>query len=166
MTGDELQVFISSIMRTVELADERKAAIEVIDSNPYLKAWHWEKCACAGPFPPMDLCLAAVAESHMLILLLESDITANTRKEHELAVKRGIPDMIFVKVGTLPKKVQSYLKRHQRRATYLRFSNTNELRTMISDSVRHQILSAYRAQMQPRLGTQVSYSDAKGEARS
>lgn len=150
MKDDELQVFISSIMRTPELAEERKAAIEIIDSNQYLKAWHWEKCACAGPFPPMELCLAAVAESHMLILLLESDITANTRKEHELAVKRGIPDMIFVKVGTfvkvetLPKKVQSYLKKHQKRATYLCFSNTSELRTMISDSVRHQILSACR----------------------
>jgi hypothetical protein len=156
MSDGELQVFISSKMRRNALRAEREAAVAAVNEYPGLKAWHWETCGFAAPYPPMDICLQAVRESHMLVLLLSKDITDNTAQEHELAVSLRIPDLIFIKDGGLGKETRAYVAKRQ--AAFLTFHSTSELKTLVTRSLIKEITRGYLRGRELQIGTGVSYS--------
>lgn len=166
MNDNELQVFISSKMRKDTLQAERDAAVEVVKRYPGLRPWHWETCGYAASYPPMEICLKAVKDSDILILLLGYDLTENTRKEHQAAVRLKIPDFIFVKHGRLKKETHDYLSRHQQRVTYMVFKSINELKTMIAKSLSEEIARGYRNGRSPRIGTCASYSSGSVRSRN
>jgi len=166
MSDSELQVFISSKMRRNALKAERKAAVEAVTRFPGLTPWNWETCSYAAPYPPMEICLDAVKKSNMLILLLGSDLTDHTREEHETAVRLGIPDFVFVKDGMLKKETRAYLNGHKNRMTYMLFKSVNELKTLITSSLREEIVLGYRKGRSLQIGTHASYSSSPPRRRN
>lgn len=167
MSDNELQVFISSKMRKDALQAERNAAVQAARCYPgIIRPWHWEICGYAAPYPPMKICLEAVRNSDILILLLGYDLTDNTREEHRTAVRLKIPDFIFVKQGRLKKETRGYLALHQNRATYMVFKSISELKTMVAKSLSEEIRRGYRNGRSPRLGTRVPYSSGSTRKRN
>ena len=165
MSNGKLQVFISSKMRKDSLQAERDAAVKAVKMSG-LKPWHWETCGYAASYPPMEICLEAVQNSDILILLLGYDLTKHTREEHQTAVRLEIPDFIFVKHGRLKKETRDYLAGHENRVTHMEFKSISELKTIIARSLSKEIARGYRSGRSPRIGTRASYSSGSRGRRN
>ena len=143
---DYLKVFVSSQMRGGVLADERLAAIEAIDSQPYHRAWAWERDAKAGTYSSERLCLGQAASSDALVLILGVDLTKITAKEYAAARRVGIPRFVLLQDGVIRTEVaDKFVTRERKRdVVTVNFANLAEVRTQIRDGLRNHILRTQR----------------------
>jgi hypothetical protein len=152
---ESIQVFISSKMREDALKAERDAARKAIRGLGFASAWDWESHGVAGPRRPMTVCLQAVRQSQAIVLLLGTDLTPNTKREHRLAVSLHIPDFIFAKEGERTPDADRYLNANKRRATVSDFRTVEELRALVSVSIRNHFVRVCRDSVGlPKLGNE------------
>jgi hypothetical protein len=134
--SDHIRIFISSKMSRKPLQAERLAAAEVVDSLPNHRAWYWERDAKAGPYSTEPLCIRHAIASQGLILLLGGTLTVMTEKEYAAARDHGVPRYIFLKAAARPNpSVRTFIEAERASNVYQRFSNLNELKSLIFDSV-------------------------------
>jgi transposase len=100
-------------------------ARRAIEATEVSRCWSWEQDATAGSYPPMDLCLAEVRRSDVLVLILGRRLTDNTRQEYELAATLGIPRSVFVKDTRLLSDTRKFLTSIQSEVTYEKFGRTS-----------------------------------------
>ena len=144
--GKILQVFLSSKMNRGVLNEERIVARKAIEATEVSSCWSWEQYPAAGSYPPMDLCLAEVRRSDVLVLILGRDLTVHTRQEYDLATKLGIPRSVFVKDSRLRPHTREFLTSIQSAVTYEKFQNLSELETMVKRSLLSNMAYALRSQ--------------------
>jgi hypothetical protein len=97
--SDRLKVFVSSKMAGGALKNERAAAVRIIERFESMRAWHWERDAVAGTFYSEEECVGNAATSEALVLILEEELTAVTRKEYLAAKRAGAHRIIVHRTG-------------------------------------------------------------------
>jgi Domain of unknown function (DUF4062) len=143
---EHLKVFVSSQMRDGVLADERRAAIEAIDSQPYHRAWAWERDAKAGPYSSEKVCLGHAETSDALVLILADDLTKITAREYKAARKACVPRFVLLKDGASRTDVaEKFVTRERKRDVItVNFGNLAEVKTQIREALRNHILWTQR----------------------
>jgi hypothetical protein len=158
-----LQVFLSSEMGAGSLDAERRAIRRAIEPMKYVSCWSWEDSAFPGSFPPMDLCLDEVRRSHVLVLVVGYDLTGNTRREVEEALRLDLTCLVFVKEGELGEEAQGFLEGIQSNVTYWYFRNAGELGTLVTDALDRNMALALRQMVgRPRIGSAEPSFDHSG----
>src|ERR1035437_5130257 len=138
-------VFVSSQMRDGVLAAERQAAIDAIDSQPWHRAWAWERDAAAGPYSSEEVCVGRAAASDALVLILADDLTKVTAMEYRAAKQAFVPCFVLLKDGASRTELaEKFVTRVRKHAVTANFENVAEVKTQIRDALRTYALRLHR----------------------
>ena len=106
---DTISVFVSSVIRENELAEERQLAKSAINSTEACRAWLFEDGAASSVEVTKDY-LTRVAHSDILIQLLHESITEPVIEEYRVARENDVPCLVFIKKPTQrSNELQRYL---------------------------------------------------------
>lgn len=146
--ADHWKIFVSSKMAGGALRDERAAAIEAIDIFPLARAWAWERNANAGPYSSERECVAQAGTSDGLVLIVDDELTAITRKEFEAARKGNAPVFLMLKEGAnRSPELQRFIDDARSFAITVNFASTGELKTQITQALRTWAVRSGRSAM-------------------
>jgi len=155
-------VFVSSTMpraRDPRIAKDRRIAVEAVSSlDGWFKAWTWEDCAFPGRFPPDSIYVKEAERAHILILLIHDRLTPNTKKEYDASVLNQRGQMIFFRDGFRLKPPAREFQKRLKGATYWRYKNLSELKSIIIKDLRGNVLRYADLGMQASVGTSAGYN--------
>jgi hypothetical protein len=144
-----LRVFISSEMRSGELAKARKAAAAAITETGFHNPWWWEKNGIAGQTCGEAMCLGNARTSDYLILILGTRITDITRREYLAAKEAAATVIIFGPKGCeRDQDSKRFFDEEAREATYGEYSSMADLKQRILESL---VAGAVRANRERQL---------------
>ena len=156
-----LRVFISSEMRSGELARARKAAAAAIAETGFHNPWWWEKNGIAGQTCGEAVCLGNARTSDYLILILGTRLTDITRREYFAAKDNAVTVIIFgPKNCNRDEEARKFFDEEAREATYGEFSSMADLKQRIFDSL---VASAVRAKRERQLHKKQVSLDGVGQ---
>ncbi len=119
------KVFISSVMGG-DVDSERAAVIEVVDSNPYLRAWDFHR-EPASPGPLKHAYLKHVDDCALFVAIVGSEITGPVEDEFNRAEEARREILVFRKRVENPSdRVRSLLSRAD--VKYATFGSVQELK--------------------------------------
>jgi hypothetical protein len=154
-------VFVSSAMprpRSRRIGTDRRAAKDAaLTQSEWFRVWTWEDCAFPGTFGPESLYLTKAAESHILILLIHDRLTPNTKKEYDISVKNRRGQMIFFRDGFRLDQPARHFRNKLRDATYWRYKNCSELKSIIIRGLRENLLRYATIGQKASIGTTINY---------
>jgi hypothetical protein len=152
-----LKVFVSSQMRGPRIREERRAAVDAIEATGLATAWHWERDARAGPYSARDVCIEHAATSDGLVLILAGRLTPVTKAEYTAARNASVPRYVLLRQGARRNAAARGFVRQQQKSSITRsFHNTSELKTHISDALKHNAIQSVRREIARRRATQGS----------
>lgn len=147
-TGTEtpLEVFVSSQMRGDVLAEERRAARDVIAGLGIFRTWAWEDHAPPGTDSAEEACVERAAGSAGLVLILAGSLTRIAEREYRAAADRGRACLVLLKDGAAhDDEVKRFVAAEAHRADTVRFANVSELRTHIVGTFRGHAIRSWRS---------------------
>lgn len=147
---DHARVFVSSKMNGT-LNDERRTAVEVINTISNHRAWWWEDDAPMGVLHSEHECTAFAQTSDGLVLLVAGALSKIVYAEYFAARHGGAERYIFIRSGEqLPDDVQQFIDQQRGEAVTRNFQNLDELRTHLRNALGRSLVRALRIQLLDR----------------
>lgn len=131
------KVFVSSEMRSGELAEARMAVRDAIEETGWHASWTWEHDGEAGPFCSAGVCIGHASTSDFLILILGRTLTDITRGEYFAAKKRGAFTVVFLPTDAeRDEAAEGFYQTEAKAGSYGKYSSMAELRARVIGSLQ------------------------------
>lgn len=145
------KVFVSSEMRSGELAAERLAAAEAIAETGFHHSWTWENDGYASEFCAKGLCIGNAETSDYLILILGRKLTPVTREEYFAAKVNLVPTIVFARTGcTRTRAAQKFVDEEASNSSYGEFGSSADLKRRIVESLKSHFARTLRERQYQR----------------
>ncbi len=125
---EKLKVFISSVIRKDELAQERAVVCDAADTE-YTKPICFDKPGLPEPIPPDDWSSSIVRKCDIFVQLLDKSLTTPVANEYEAAKNANKPRIVFLKQDRQrDSELLEHIAHIKDEVTCGKFTNTHDLR--------------------------------------
>jgi hypothetical protein len=143
---DRNKVFISSVMGG-DVDAERQAVIEIVDANPYLRAWDFGR-EPAAPGSLKEAYLRHVDDCALFIAIVGAEIADPVEEEFDRAEETGREILMFRKrVANPSARVRSFLQRVD--VKYASFEAIDDLRAVAKAAIDEYLASLVAQRSRP-----------------